>query len=58
MRRVFTQTMGRYQAGEVRDWPRSTWDTFFPDWRKITADPDEATQRAPARAARKKEKTA
>ena len=25
MERVLTRTVGRYQAGEIRDWPLQTW---------------------------------
>lgn len=52
MRRVFTQNKGRYHVGEVKDWPRSTWDHFFPGWEEFTDDPEEhlkalASKKAP-----------
>lgn len=35
MKRMFTQTVGRYERGEVRDWPLATWK-MFKGWEKLT----------------------
>lgn len=28
MQRVFTRDVGHYKAGEIRDWPKGTWEGF------------------------------
>jgi len=58
MLRVFSETVGRYQVGEVKDWPRATWDTFFPDWKEVTAEPEVVQRTASKRAATRKDKSA
>jgi hypothetical protein len=36
MQRVFIEDAGRFKRGDVRDWPRPTWQGVA-DWETVTA---------------------
>lgn len=36
MERVFIKDVGKIKKGDVRDWPITTWNTFYKNWRRIT----------------------
>lgn len=42
MERIFTQDHGRYKKGDKKDWPVTTWRSFFPDYEQFTISADEA----------------
>ncbi|MBI4185308.1 MAG: hypothetical protein HY521_15050 [Proteobacteria bacterium] len=58
MRLKFVKDHGRIRAGEVKDYPVTTWKTFFPGFARFTrpapepaAEAEEAVRRARARPA-------
>lgn len=46
MERVFTRNVGRYNAGDVKDWPLSTWKSFFRNFERISKPVGEVIQAA------------
>ena len=42
MERVFTKDRGNWKKGDRRDYPLSTWKTFFPGFEGFTKPIDEA----------------
>lgn len=41
MELVFTEDHGRYKKGDKKDWPHTTWRSFFPGFERYTATVDE-----------------
>lgn len=58
MQRVFTKNHGKYQRGEVRDYPVGTWRTFFAGYERYTllAEEGKVLDLGEPRAARRSEK--
>ena len=42
MMRVFLEDCGRYKRGQVRDWPKGTWQGIHRDWEQVTRSVEEA----------------
>jgi len=41
MKRVFVKDKGRFKKGDIRDYPLSTWNDFFPGYTKFTRPCDD-----------------
>lgn len=44
MQRVFLRDEGKCRAGDVKDFPLSTWKSFFPGYESYTRAPDEVVK--------------
>lgn len=45
MMRVFLEDCGRYKRGEVRDWPKGTWQGIAKDFERVTRSVEEVVGR-------------